>query len=96
MSEVLIKRSFEGTYNLRFDDGHCTVNAGIGKDWITVYLVITEPEYRGQGEATRLLKEIKDISAKNGRTMRLWCPLDDAIVHICKKLNIETIDNIDG
>lgn len=88
MSVLQYRESIGGSYDLRLADGHCVANAGIGKDWLTIYVIETEPEYRRQGEATRLLKEIKERCAKTGRELTLWCPMGEDIIKLCKKLSI--------
>ena len=88
MSELQYRESMGGSYDLRLADGHCVANAGIGKDWLTIYVIETEPEYRRQGEATRLLTEIKERCAKTGRELTLWCPMGEEITKLCKKLSI--------
>lgn len=91
MSELQYRESMGGSYDLRLADGHCVANAGIGKDWLTIYVIETEPEYRRQGEATRLLNEIKERCANTGRTLRVWHPMNPKMEDLCKKLKIETI-----
>ena len=88
MSELLYRESFAGSYDVRLVDGHCVANAGIGKDWLTIYVIETEPEYRRQGEATRLLTAIKERCAKTDRELTLWCPMGEEIIRLCKKLDI--------
>lgn len=90
-NNFIIKPSFAGTYDIKLKDGHCIVNAGIGENWLTIYLIETEAGYRGHGEATRLLTEIRDTCAKFNRDFKVWCPLTDTMVRLCKKLNIETV-----
>lgn len=85
---LLYRESMGGSYDIKLADGHCIVNAGIGKDYLTIYVIETEPEYRRQGEATRLLTEIKERCANTGRQLTLWCPMSDEIIRLCKKLNI--------
>ena len=96
MSKLLKRPSFADTYDIKLEGGYCTVNAAVGKDWLTIYIIETDKEHRGQGEATRLLTELKKRCAQNNQILRVWCPLNGAIVHLCKKLNIEMIDGIDN
>jgi len=65
------------------------VNGAIGDDWFTVYLIQTDQGHEGKGEASRLMTELKRRCDKNGRVMRVWCPMSEKIVHICEKLGIE-------
>lgn len=88
---LLYRESMGGSYDIKLADGHCVANAGIGKDWLTIYVIETEPEYRRQGEATRLIKEIKSRCAATGRTLKVWEPMSEAMENLCKKLNLETI-----
>lgn len=80
-------------YIFRLENGHCVAVVALGIDakgkWATVYEIVTEPQYRNQGECQRLLQEIKRHFANDVR-FGLWCPMNDAITHICKKLNITT------
>ena len=78
-----------GTYDIMLDGGHCVANCGKGKDWLTIYLVETDPQYRNQGEATRLLTRIKQVCESNNLELRLWCPMNKTIEHICEKIGIE-------
>ena len=87
------KRDMAGTYTFRLKGGHAIANAGIGSDWFTVYLIETEPEYRRQGEATRLLEELKLRCRNTGRAMRIWHPMNLAAKRLCEKLNIETTED---
>lgn len=91
MGKLQYRESLGGTYDLRLEGGHCAANAGIGDDWLTIYAIETEQEYRRQGEATRLLNEIKERCAKTGRTLRVWYPMNSKMEDLCKKLKIETI-----
>lgn len=91
MSELLYRESFAGSYDVRLVDGHCTANVGIGKDWFTIYFIETALMHRRQGEATRLIGEIKKRCASTGRTLRVWQPMDVAMENLCKKLHLKTI-----
>lgn len=91
MGKLQYRESLGGTYDLRLEGGHCVANAGIGDDWLTIYIIETEQKYRRQGEATRLIKEIKKRCANTGRTLRVWHPMDFKMENLCKKLKIETI-----
>ena len=85
---LLYRESFAGSYDVRLVDGHCTANVGIGKDWVTIYFIETALMRRRQGEATRLLTEIKERCANTGRRLTLWCPMGEEIKRLCKKLDI--------
>lgn len=85
------KTDLGGTYTFRLEGGHAIANAGVGSDWLTVYLIETEPSYRNQGEATRLLEELKRRCEKTGRNMALWYPMNPIVEHICDKLNIPIV-----
>lgn len=63
-----------------------------GKKWATVYEIMTAPAHRGKGEATKLLKGIKELYEKDGYKFGLWCPMNDVIAHICEKLGVETYE----
>lgn len=91
MSNLLKRPSFADTYDIKLEGGYCTVNTEVGKDWLTIYIIETDKEHRGQGEATRLLTEIRDICAKFDRDFKVWCSLTDTMAHLCKKLNLETV-----
>ena len=91
MSNLLMRPSFAGTYDIKLEGGYCTVNAAVGKDWLTICIIETDKEHRRQGEATRLLTELKKRCAQNNQILRVWCPLSDTMVHLCKKLNIEMV-----
>lgn len=94
MSRKLLyaKCSFmEGAYNFKLEGGHCLVNAGVGDDWFTIYLIETSPLHRGKGEAQALLKAIKEKCEEKGQELRLFCPMNPIIEHICEKLGIEMI-----
>lgn len=87
---LLFQPSIFGTIDFRLPDGHCLANAGVGADWLTVYLLKTDDGYEGKGEASRIMAELKRYCDKTGKTMRVWCPMDKRVDHICKKLGIET------
>lgn len=91
MARLQYRESLGGSYDLRLEGGHCVANAGIGGDWLTVYVIETEPEYRRQGEATRLLEELKKRCDNTGRHLRIWQPMNIWMENLCKKLKIETI-----
>jgi len=91
MSKLSYRESLGGSYDVRLNDGFCVANCGIGEDWCTVYLIETVPEYRGKGEAQRLLKELQRRCKRTGRKLRLWCPMNEKIEYICEKLKIEVI-----
>lgn len=99
MSNSLLYRQCglcENTYDFRLNGGHCQVNAGVGKDWLTVYLIKTESAYQSKGEATKLLKELKERCENTNRKMLLFCPMNEAVEHLCKKLDIEIIDGVEN
>ena len=85
------KPGMGGTYTFRLEDGHAIVNAGVGADWLTIYLIETDPKHRNQGEATRLLEELKHMCEKTGRDMAMWCPMNPIAKHICEKLNLKIV-----
>lgn len=80
-------------YFVKLDDGNSVANVGIGIDdierWITVYFIETRKEFCNKGEATRLLKALQKWAKEKKAVLRLWCPMNDVIGHICTKLNIE-------
>lgn len=82
-------------YNFKLENGNCLVNAGVGKDWFTVYLIETEPAHRNKGEAQELLKVLKEKAEEKGQEFRLFCPMNPIIEHICEKLNIEMIKDME-
>lgn len=85
------KLDMSGTYTFRLVDGHSIANAGVGTDWLTIYLIETDPGYRNQGEATRLLEELKQMCKSTGRDMAMWCPMNQIAEHLCKKLNLKIV-----
>lgn len=91
MARLQYKKSLGDTYDLRLEGGHCVANAGIGIDWLTIYIIKTDPEYRRQGEATRLLEELKKRCNNTGRDLKIWQPMSIEMENLCKKLEIETI-----
>lgn len=95
MSKLLNRKSLGGSYDFRLDDGFCVANCGIGKDWCTVYLLETHPEHRGKGEAQKLLKFLQEKCKQTNRKFRVWYPMNDKVEHICSKLGIEVIRDID-
>lgn len=88
---LLRREAFGGTYDFKLEDGHAFANVAIGDDWATVYLVETDPKYRNRGEATKLLAALKKKMEEKGKTFRLWAPMNDVILGICKKLDIEIV-----
>lgn len=95
MSKLLNRKSLGGSYDFRLDDGFCVANCGIGKDWCTVYLLETHPEHRGKGEAQKLLEALKARCEQTNRKFRVWYPMNDLAEHICSKLGIEVIRDMD-
>ena len=84
------KQSIFGTIDFRLSDGHCIADAGVGKDWLTVYLLKTDDGHENQGEASKLMTALKEYCDSTKRTMRVWCPMSKKVVHICEKLGLET------
>lgn len=84
------KQSIFGTIDFRLSDGHCLANAGVGKDWLTVYLLQTDDGHENQGEAGKLMAALKEYCDRTKRTMRVWCPMNKKVAHICEKLGLET------
>ena len=84
--------SIFGTVDIRLKGGHCEANCAVGADYLTVLLIHTEPKYQNQGEAQRLLLELKKRADEQGQTFRVWAPLTYTMIHICQKLKIETCD----
>ena len=91
MSRLLIRTSFAGTFDFKLDDGACVANCGVGSDWLTVYLIETPKEKRGKGEAQKLLKSLTAYCKSTNKKMRLFCPMNAIILHICNKLGIENV-----
>lgn len=87
-----IRESLGGTLDFKLDDGHCIANCGVGKDWITVYLIETEKEYHNQGECQRLLMRLKKIAEEQNKRFAIWQPMNSAMVHIANKLSIKIIE----
>lgn len=90
-STLQYKPAMGGTYTFRLEDGHAIANAGVGTDWLTIYLIETDPKHRNQGEATRLLEELKQRCENTGRDMAVWFPMNPIAKHICEKLNLKTV-----
>lgn len=80
-----------GTYTFRLEGGHAIANAGVGPDWLTVYLIETDPKYLNQGEATRLLEELKRRCENTGRSMAMWYPMNPIAKHLCEKLGLKIV-----
>lgn len=82
-------------YFVKLEDGNSVANVGIGIDdkerWITVYIIQTRAEHQNKGEATRLLKALLNWAKEKKAVLRVWCPMNDVISHICAKLNIEIV-----
>lgn len=93
MSEntLLYKTDIGGTCTFRLKDGHTIANAGVGSDWLTIYVIETDPTYRKQGEATKLLEELKRMCENTGREMAIWCPMNPIVKHLCEKLNLKIV-----
>jgi len=91
MGRLLFRESLGGSYDVKLEDGFCVANCGIGKDWCTVYLIETHPDHQGKGEAQRLLKDLLARSERTHRKLRVWYPMNDKVEHICSKLGIEVI-----
>lgn len=93
---LLHKHSIFGTIDFRLSDGHCVANAGVGKDWLTVYLLKTDEGCEGKGEASKIMAALKKYCDSTKKTMRVWCPMSKKVVHICEKLGIEatTLDDM--
>ena len=49
MSKLMWRESMGGSYDVKLDDGHCIANIGMGKGWLTVYLIETEAGHRRNG-----------------------------------------------
>lgn len=96
MEKLLCQKAgfVEGTYNFRLENGMCFVNAGVGEDWVTIYLIETHPKYRNRGEAQKLLESLKLECDTKGKVLRLFAPMNPIIEHICNKLNIEVIKDM--
>ena len=89
MGKLMRRNSAFGTYDFKLDNGHCVANVGIGKDWLTVYLIETEEGFRNRGEARKLLEELKNVCGKKGKVMYLWCPMNKAVKHLCESIGIK-------
>lgn len=85
------KKSIFETTDFRLSDGHCVANAGVGKDWLTVYLLKTDDGHENQGEASKIMTALKEYCDRTKRTMRVWCPMSKKVAHICEKLGLEII-----
>lgn len=85
------KTDMGGTYTFRIKGGHAIANVGVGPDWLTVYLIETDPKHRNQGEATKLLEELKRRCENTGRDMAMWCPLNPIAKRLCEKLNLKIV-----
>lgn len=87
---------FAGTINARLSNGHSVANIAIGetssgKKWLTIYLIETEPEYRRQGEATKLIRELRKLADKNKMEFAAWCPMNEAAENLFKKEGVEIV-----
>lgn len=91
MGDLVCKKSFVvDTFDFKLRDGFCFANCGLGKDWLTVYLIATASEHQGKGEATKLLTALKEFCNKTGRTLRIWAP-NERCSRLCEKLKIESV-----
>ena len=76
------------------EGGHChaviAVGVEAGKRWATVYLIETQKEYRNRGECQKLLIALKKLFEKLNANFAVWCPMNDTMEYICKKLSIKT------
>ena len=81
-------KSFGGTFDFRISGGHSFANCGIGKNWLTAYLIGTEPQFQGEKEAQKLLQALKKWAKSTNRTFKVWCP-NKIVRHICEKLDIK-------
>lgn len=88
MSNILCRDSFNGTIDIKLEDGHCFANCGHGEDWLTVYIIETDPDYRNKGECQKLLKALVEFSTRKQLKFGIYCPMNDAIRHIVDKLQI--------
>lgn len=92
MSERLqYRKSIAGTYDFRLEGGHCVANCAVGKDWLTIYTIATDPGFRGRGECQRLIEELKKRCKNTGRKLQCWCPLSDVMRHILEKTDVEEV-----
>lgn len=89
MSNLLVRESFNGTFDVKLTDGHCFANCGIGKDWFTVYIVETDHDYRNKGECQKLLEALIEYTTYKGLKFGIFCPMNDTIRHIADKLKID-------
>ena len=84
-----IRESLNGTLDFKLNGGHCIANCGVGEDWITVYFIETEKDYRNQDECQRLLEKLKSVAKKQNKDFVIWYPMDEKIAYIANKLNIK-------
>lgn len=68
---------------------HCVACVGKGKDWLTLYQIETDFDYRKQGKATALLKEVKFQADAHGLKFGSTVALNDEMKRLLKKLEIE-------
>lgn len=91
-SNLLFRNGFNGTFDVKLSDGHCYANCASGKDWFTVYIIETDPEYRNRGECQKLLETLIEYTEFNGLKFGIYCPMNDTIRHIADKLKIEVYE----
>lgn len=92
MAPIEYRQSVFGSVDVRLKDGHCVANCAIGHDYVTVLLIHTDEKHQNQGEAQKLLCELKCRAESAGKTFRVWAPLTHTMMHICQKLKIEICD----
>lgn len=68
---------------------HCVACLGKGEDWLTLYQIETDVDYRKQGKATALLEEVKFQADAHGLKFGSTVALNDEMKRLLKKLEIE-------
>ena len=95
MSKLTYRKSLNGTYDFKLDDGWCVANCGLSADACIIYLIMTEPSHQGKGEAQRLLMALKDRCIVTHRDLIVRSP-NEPMKHICDKLDILIFESLEN
>lgn len=91
--DICVTDNNGGMFEYKFNDCVAIVAEGEDKDgrWMTIYQILTWPESRNKGDCQGLLKALKKVTQDKGARLAIWCPMNEIMDHICKKLNIEVV-----
>ncbi|MCK4414918.1 MAG: hypothetical protein KAY32_15395 [Candidatus Eisenbacteria sp.] len=68
----------------------CSAEVGVGQDWATVYVIVSQQE--GQGHATRLLLDMKAYYEKKGLRFGGSVALHERMARLYRKCGIVEYD----